>query len=184
MILATARPVPRPFATSDVAAYAAIRVQLELAAMLPEGSKAAARAPADAARLVPAWAGARPGDAPLVEEAGKTGRLLGHLGLRSLPELGAERIPSTCWTASFGAEASPPKAVQRRRRPSPHSGSRLVIALARPENAALLAMIRELGMLFKGEVQALGAQGGRYAAHALTLLAGGGPGGVGACTTC
>ncbi len=61
---------------------------------------------------------------------------------------------------------------------------RRVTAQVRLENAASLAVMRELGIRFGGEVQVLGAQGGRYAAHALMLLAGGGPGGVGACTTC
>ena len=97
MMLATRRLVLRPFARSDIAAYAAIRAKPEVVAMLPGGPEAAARAAADAERLVAAWAALPAGAAPWAAEEKESGRLLGHLGLRPLPELGGE-IPLTIQT--------------------------------------------------------------------------------------
>ena len=41
-----------------------------------------------------------------------------------------------------------------------------VIALARPENAASVAVMRKLGMRFEGEGRVFGVQAVRYAADA------------------
>jgi RimJ/RimL family protein N-acetyltransferase len=53
-----------------------------------------------------------------------------------------------------------------------------VIALARPENAASIAVMRKLGMRFENRIRAFGLEAVRYAAHAAP------PGGGGACTSC
>jgi [ribosomal protein S5]-alanine N-acetyltransferase len=109
VILTTARLVLRPFDASDVVAYAAIRAKPEVVAMLPAGPEAAARAADDAARLVSAWAGLGPGTAPWAVEAREGGRLLGHLGLRVLPELGGETellymLDSDVWGRGLATE--------------------------------------------------------------------------------
>ena len=167
MILSTARLVLRPFAASDVPAYAAIRANPENVAMLPGGPEAAARAAADAHRLVSAWAAARPGAAPWAVEAREDGRLLGHLGLRPLPELGGETellymLDSAVWGRGLATEGG---AAALRAAFGP-LGLRRVIALARPENAASLAVMRKLGMEREGEMQVFGVRAVRCAAHA------------------
>lgn len=181
MILSTARLVLRPFAVSDTAAYAAIRAKPAVVAMLPGGPEAAFRAAADAARLVSAWAEARPGAAPWAVEAREDGRLLGHLGLRPLPELGGETellymLDSDVWGRGLATEGG---AAALRAAFGP-LGLRRVIALARPENAASLAVMRKLGMRREGEMQVFGVRAVRCAAHAPWWP----PEGGGACTTC
>jgi ribosomal-protein-alanine N-acetyltransferase len=178
VIVSTARLVLRPFAVSDVAAYAAIRAKPAVVAMLPGGPEAASRAAADAARLVPAWAGAPPGAAPWAVEERGSGRLLGHLGLRPLPELGGETellymLDSAAWGRGLATEGG---AAALRAAFGP-LGLRRVIALARPENAASIAVMRKLGMRFEDELRVFGVQAVRYAAH-------GPPPEGGACTTC
>ena len=181
MILRTERLVLRPFVASDVAAYAAIRARPEVVAMLPGGPEAAARAAADAERLVSAWSEARTaGAAPWAVEAREGGRLLGHLGLRPLPELGGETellymLDSAVWGRGLATEGA---AAALRAAFGP-LGLRRVIALARPENAASVAVMRKLGMRFEGEVEPFGLRVVRYAAHAAAAAAEG----RGACTT-
>jgi ribosomal-protein-alanine N-acetyltransferase len=180
VILSTARLVLRPFAASDVSAYAAIRAKPENVAMLPGGPEAAARAGSDAERLVSAWAGARPGAAPWAVEAREDGRLLGHLGLRPLPELGGETellymLDSAVWGRGLATEGG---AAALRAAFGP-LGLRRVIALARPENAASLAVMRKLGMEREGEMRVFGVRAVRCAAHAPPP-----PEGGGACSTC
>ncbi len=185
MILLTARLVLRPFASSDVDAYAAIRAKPEVVSMLPGGPGAAARARADAAHLVSTWAGGRPGAAPWAVEAREDGRLLGHLGLRPLPELGGETellymLDSAAWGRGIATEGGA-AALEAGFGPL---GLRRVIALARPENAASVAVMRKLGMRFEGEMRVFGVQAVRYAAHAPGGDAVAPPGGGDACTTC
>ncbi|GAA0605766.1 GNAT family protein [Craurococcus roseus] len=180
MTLTTARLVLRPFAASDVDAYAAIRARPEVVSMLPDGAEAAARARADAERPVSVWAGAPPGAAPWAVEARGDGRLLGHFGLRPLPELGGETellymldsgvrgrgLATEGGLAALGAAFGA-------------LGLRRVIAPARPENAASLAVMRKLGMRREAEVHVFGVRAVRCAAHAAPP-----EGGAGACTTC
>lgn len=179
MILTTGRLVLRPFTASDVAAYAAIRAKTEVVSMLPVGPAATARAWVDAEHLVLAWAGARPGAAPWAVEAREGGgRLLGHLGLRPLPELGGETellymLDSAVWGRGLATEGG--AAALRAA-----FGPRRVIALARPENAASLAVVRKLGMRREAEVQVFGVRAVRCAAHAPPS----GPEDAGACSTC
>jgi ribosomal-protein-alanine N-acetyltransferase len=186
VILATGRLVLRPFAASDVAAYAAIRAKPEVVAMLAGGAASAARAFADATQLVSAWAGARPGAAPWAVEARESGRLLGHLGLRPLPELGGETellymLDSGVWGRGLATESG---AAALRAAFGP-LGLRRVIALARPENAASLAVMRKLGMRREDEVQVFGVRAVRCAAHAPSPPKGGrAEGGGASCTTC
>ncbi len=186
MILATARLVLRPFAPSDVPAYAAVRAKPEVVGMLPGGAAAAARAAADAERLVSAWAGARPGAAPWAVQEREGGRLLGHLGLRLLPELGGETellymLDSGVWGRGLATEGG---AAALRAAFGPLE-LRRVIAMARPENAASIAVMRKLGMRFEGEVRAFGVDAVRYAAHAPPPSPEDGRAGSGgACTTC
>jgi len=177
VILATGRLVLRPFAASDVDGYAAIRAKPGVVAMLA----------GDAAQLVSAWAGARPGAAPWAVEARESGRLLGHLGLRPLPELGGKTellymLDSEVWGRGLATEGG---AAALRAAFGP-LGLRRVIALARPENAASLAVMRKLGMRREDEVQVFGVRAVRCAAHAPSPPPKGGraEGGGASCTTC
>ena len=185
MILATRRLVLRPFAASDVDAYAAIRAKPEVVAMLAGRAAAAARASADAEQLISAWAEARPGAAPWAVEARDGGRLLGHLGLRPLPELGGETellymLDSEVWGRGLATEGG---AAALRAAFGP-LGLRRVIALALPGNAASLAVMRKLGMRPEGEVQVFGVRAVRCAAHAPPPPDSGRVESGDACTTC
>lgn len=178
MILTTARLVLRPFAVADILPYAAIRAKPEVVAMLPGGPEAAARAVEDSARLISTWAGVRPGGAPWAVEARDDGRLLGHLGLRPVPELGGETellymLDSDVWGRGLATEGG--AAVLGAAFGA--LGLRRVIALARPENAASVAVMRKLGMRFEDRVRVFGVDAVRYAAHAPA-------GNAEACTTC
>ncbi len=88
----TERLILRPFEPADEPAYAAIRSKPEVARYLAGGEAAAAEGAEIAARLVPAFAalwdakGHGPGYGPWAVEERATGRLIGHLGLRLLPE--------------------------------------------------------------------------------------------------
>ena len=184
MILATGRLVLRPFALADVDAYAAIRAKPEVVAMLPGDPDAAARADDDAARLVSAWAGIRPGTAPWAVEERESGRLLGHLGLRPLPELGGETellymLDSAVWGRGLATEGG----AAALRAAFGALGLRRVIALARPENAASLAVMRKLGMRREAELRVFGVRAVRCAAHAAPPPRSPEEG-AGACTTC
>jgi [ribosomal protein S5]-alanine N-acetyltransferase len=183
VILTTARLVLRPFAASDVGPYTAIRAKPAVVAMLPGGPERAARAAEDAARLVPVWAESRPGAAPWAVEGREDGRLLGHLGLRPLPELGGETellymLDSDAWGRGLATEGGS-AALRAAFGPL---GLPRVIALARPENAASIAVTRKLGMRFEGALQVFGVEAVRYAAHAPGAAPP--PEGGGACTTC
>ena len=135
--------------------------------------------------LVSTWAGARPGVAPWAVEAREGGRLLGHLGLRLLPELRGETellymLDSEVWGRGLATEGCA-AALEAAFGPL---GLRRVIALARSENAASIAVMRKLGMRFEGGMRMFGVQAVRYAAHAPGGAAAPPEKGAGACSTC
>jgi len=84
-VLTTARLILRPFRSDDLAAYAAIRARPEVARWLPPGSEPAeVRARKTIEAFAAAWAERGYGPHAAFDRA--SGRLLGHLGLRYLPQ--------------------------------------------------------------------------------------------------
>lgn len=149
-IVLTARLTLRPFRPDDEPAYAAIRSNPEVARYLAGGVAGAAEGAAKAAALVPAFAAMwddEPGYGPWAVEERATGRLLGHLGLRRLEELGGRTEllyaldPSAQGQgyAIEGAQAALGHAFET-------LGLMEVIALALPENRRSLKVMERAGM--------------------------------------
>ncbi|WP_135468356.1 GNAT family N-acetyltransferase [Crenalkalicoccus roseus] len=162
----TARLRLRPFRPEDAPAYAAIRARPEVVRFLPGGEALAARAAEDAPRLVARFAAQweAVGYGPWAVEERETGRLLGHCGLRLLPELGGETeilylLDSTVWgrgLASEGAAAARDYGLGR-------LGLTRLVAYALPENAASVRVLRRIGMREEGPARAFGLNALRYA---------------------
>ncbi len=152
-VIETERLTLRPFEPSDELAYAAIRSKPEVARYLAGGEASAADGAKIAARLVPAFAalwdakGHGPGYGPWAVEERATRRLIGHLGLRLLPEfqdrtellyaLSPEAqgkgyaVEGAATALSFGFDTL-------------HLPT--IIALALPQNAASLKVMDRVGM--------------------------------------
>ncbi len=148
-IVETERLILRPFEPADEAAYAAIRSRPEVARYLAGGEASAAKGAEIAARLVPAfgalWGEQGYGPWAVVERT--TGRLIGHLGLRLLPEFhGRTELlyalsPEAQGNgyAKEGAAAALSFGFDTLRLPT-------IIALALPQNAASLKVMDRVGM--------------------------------------
>jgi RimJ/RimL family protein N-acetyltransferase len=134
---------------------------------MPGGGEArAARAGAEAPRPSPAsprcgrrWATALGGGGP------RDGRLLGHAGLRLLPELGGETeilylLDSACWGRGLATEAA---AAARDAGLGPLGLGQLV-AYAAPENRASTRVMEKIGMRRDGPspVRVFGLDALRY----------------------
>ena len=116
----TSRLTLRPFALGDIDAYAAIRAKPEVVRFLSGGEAAAAQAHEIADRTVraclAAWSDG-PGYGPWAVVETSSGRLIGHLGLRWLPELGGETellyllyllylLDSAAWGRGYATEGA------------------------------------------------------------------------------
>jgi len=155
----TARLRLRPFRPEDVAAYAAIRAKPEVMRFMPGGVARCATAAPDAARLVPDFA--RHWDAcgygPWAAEDRATGALLGHVGLRLLPELGGETellylFDSTAWGRGLATEG----AAAARDIGLHVIGLRRLVGYAMAENAASCRVLEKTGMRREGQVTVFG----------------------------
>ena len=149
-MIETERLLLRTFRPSDLEAYAAIRAKPEVVRFLPGGAESAARAQEIAARSVALferlWC-EDPGYGPWAAVESATGRLIGHLGLRHLPELGGETeilylLDSAVWGRGYATEGA---AAARDYAFGALDLARL-IALALPENAASLRVMEKIGM--------------------------------------
>lgn len=181
-VLDTARLRLRPFRREDAPALAAIRSDPLVMRFMPGGEAGAEpeRAAVAAERLCSAWAEAwtTPGGyAPwAVEWRGAAEGLLGHIGLRVLPEMGGETevlwlLRRDHWgggLATEGARAAVAFGLGA-------LGLARIVAYAVPENTASLAVMRRLGMRADGEVEAFGLRAARYALGAPPAAAPAGP---------
>ena len=152
-IVETERLILRPFEPTDEASYVAIRSKPEVARYLAGGEASAANGAEIAARLVPGfaalWNAKRhgPGYGPWSVVERTTGRLIGHLGLRLLPEFhGRTELlyalsPEAQGNgyAQEGAAAALLFGFDTLHLPT-------IIALALPQNAASLKVIDRVGM--------------------------------------
>lgn len=160
-IVKTKRLLLRPFELIDVAAYAAIRAKPEVVRFLPGGEARAATARQDAERLVPLFASLwdEVGYGPWAAVDRASGGLLGHVGLRQLPEWGGETevlymLDSVAWgrgLATEGAAAARDYGFEVLDLPR-------LVGLALPENAVSLRVLERIGMRREALAEAFGYQ--------------------------
>jgi RimJ/RimL family protein N-acetyltransferase len=158
----TPRLLLRPFRPGDAAAYARIRARPEVMRHMPGGAARAAlaeaEAPAAIARFTALWEEA--GYGPWAVEDRATGALLGHAGLRLLPELGGETeilylLDSAAWGRGLATEAA---AAARDAGLGPCGLQRLVGYVA-PANVASRRVLEKVGMRQEGPpVQVFGLE--------------------------
>jgi RimJ/RimL family protein N-acetyltransferase len=162
----TARLLLRPFRPDDLPAYAAIRADPETARYLPGGAAGAAEAPERARRTVEAWGEATwagGGYAPwAVEHVDDGGRLIGHLGLRHLPEIGETELlyllERPAWGHGFASEGARAAIAFARDR----LALAYIVALAMPENAPSRRVMQRCGFAYEGPIRIFGIDGVRY----------------------
>ncbi len=148
-VIETERLILRPFEPADEAPYAAIRSRPEVTRYLAGGEASAADGAETAARLVPAfaalWNDLGYGPWAVVERT--TGRLIGHLGLRLLPEFHGRTELLYALSleaqgngyAQEGAAAALSFGFDTLRLPT-------IIALASPQNETSLKVMDRVGM--------------------------------------
>lgn len=145
--LTTDRLVLRPFDTGDIAAYQAIRRAPGVTRFLPSHTDDLAESDQRAAATVEAFAALwdDPGYGPWAVV--RDGTLIGHLGLRLLPEFHGQ----TELLYLLAPEAQGQGLATEGCRAAldwgfSHLGLERIVALALPENAASLAVMERLGM--------------------------------------
>ncbi|WP_237216322.1 GNAT family N-acetyltransferase [Falsiroseomonas oryziterrae] len=163
--VATARLLLRPFRPEDAAAYGAIRAKPEVMRFMPGGIARCATAESDAPRLVADFARQweTRGFGPWAVEDRATGALIGHLGLRLLPELGGETevlylLDSTAWgrgLATEGALAARDEAFGR-------LGIARLVGYAMEANIASRRVLEKIGMRPEGVVKVFGVEAVRH----------------------
>jgi ribosomal-protein-alanine N-acetyltransferase len=165
MILETARLRLRPFVAADIPAYAAIRADPEVMRHMPGGIARAATAEADAARIVPDFIGDWPrfGYGPWAVEESASGALLGHGGLRALPDHGNETeilylLARRAWGQGIASEVA---AAAREAAFGPFGLAR-VVGYAAPANLGSCRVLEKTGLAFEGEVGIFGLTARRY----------------------
>jgi ribosomal-protein-alanine N-acetyltransferase len=164
-MIETRRLVLRAFEPDDLEPYVAIRSRPLNARFLP-GGEAGATDPAIRARAAAnpwgrdAWDAG--GFAPWAVIEKSSGRLIGHLGLRYLPEITETEllylIDEPWWglgLATEGGHAAVAFAQER-------LGVSRLVAFAVPENGASIAVMRKLGFRHDGEQAIFGLDAVRY----------------------
>lgn len=149
-VIKTQRLILRPFEPRDELAYTSIRAKPENVRFLPGGEATAEQAeeiaPRQVASFAALWQG-EPGFGPWAAEERLTGELIGHVGLRRLPDLGGETevlylVDSSRWGLGYATEGAA-AALE--------FGFRLlnlsnIIAMALPENGASIRVMEKVGM--------------------------------------
>jgi [ribosomal protein S5]-alanine N-acetyltransferase len=164
-MIETDRLILRPFEPDDLEAYAAIRSRPANARFLPGGEAGASDA-GDRVRAngtpwgLAAWNAG--GFAPWAVIEKSSTRLIGHLGLRYLPEIDETEllylIDEPWWGKGFATEGGHAAVRFARDR----LGARRLVAFALPENGASIAVMRKLGFRFDGKQSIFGLDAERY----------------------
>jgi RimJ/RimL family protein N-acetyltransferase len=164
----TKRLCLRPFEPSDLDAYAVIRSRPSNARYLPGGE---AGAKAAGGRVQNLWghdAWTNGGYAPWAVVEKSSSRLIGHLGLRFLPEIQETEllymIDEPWWGRGLATEGGH-AAVEFAR---DQLGLRGLVAFALPENGGSIAVMRKLGFRFEGEQSIFGLDAVRYGLNLTT----------------
>lgn len=160
----TDRLLLRPFRKQDKDAYATIRLNPRNGRFLasPGSNPAAARATTDAAvdSFGDAW---RDSYGPWAVEQRASGILIGHLGLRYLPELRETELlymlDHRVWGQGYATEGGREAIAFGFQ----ELGLSRIIAVAKPENAASIAVMERVGMRrLPGQHRAFGFDVVRY----------------------
>ena len=170
----TARLTLRPFAPSDQAAYAAIRAKPSVVRWLPGGAQSAQQAEDVAERTIAhfseLWRRDGYGPWAVIEQA--SGRLVGHAGLRRLPEIADAAgnpeteilfmLDDTVWRQGYATEAA---LVARDHAFGPLDLPR-VIGMALPDNAASCRVLEKAGLVFERMIRFAGLDVAYHARNA------------------
>jgi RimJ/RimL family protein N-acetyltransferase len=146
----TARTLLRPFMPDDIPAYAAIRAKPEVVRFIA-GERAARQAADLAPRSIIAfnqhWQERGYGPWAMVEKA--SGRLMGHMGLRYVPEMAATEILYMLDTPFWGQGYATEGARASRDHGFEVVGLARVVAFAAVENRASQRVMRKIGLTFE-----------------------------------
>ena len=148
----TERLILRPFEAADHEAYQAIRAKPSVVRFVPDGEEGAKDAAAVAARFIE---GARrcwesDGYGPWAAVERSEGRLIGHAGLRLLPQFGGETeilymFDEPYWGRGYATEA----ATAARNAAFAEAKLPRVVALAAPENRGSINVMEKIGLRFE-----------------------------------
>ncbi len=144
----TARLLLRPFTLDDVPAYAAIRAKPEVMRYFPQTDEAPE---VGALRVIAHFMGhwQDPGYGPWAAIEKASGRLIGHLGLRYMPEFGETEIlyilDSDVWRRGLASEG----AAAARDHAFDALGLDRVMAIALPENVASTGVMTKIGLKYE-----------------------------------
>lgn len=158
MTLETARLMLRPFEPSDIADYACIRAKPEVARYLPGGEAEAANANEVALRtiehFIDEWH--ERGFGPWAVITKESQNLLGHCGLRYLPEFDAVEVLYALDDSAWGKGLATEAAIASLNFGFSQLNLERIIALALPENIASRRVMEKIGLgyvkmaMFKG----------------------------------
>jgi len=146
----TDRLLLRPLEPADAPAYAAIFAKPRVIRYLPGGEARAGEAETRARKQIATdtelWSG-EPGFGPWGAIEKQTGRLLGHIGLCMLPDLGGMTeiqymLDDTAWGKGYATEG----ALAARDAAFERLGHDYLIALAMPDNQASMHVMEKIGM--------------------------------------
>jgi [ribosomal protein S5]-alanine N-acetyltransferase len=164
-MIETQRLALRPFEPDDQEAYAAIRSRPSNARYLPGGEAGANDAGIRLRAAGTPWgqdAWNVGGYAPWAVIEKSSSRLIGHLGLRFLPEIGETEllylIDEPWWGQGLATEGGRAAVDFGRDR----LGLKRIVAFALPKNAGSIAVMRKLGFQFEGEQAIFGLDTVRY----------------------
>jgi RimJ/RimL family protein N-acetyltransferase len=164
-MIETRRLLLRPFEPGDLEPYLAIRSRPSNARFLPGGEAGATDVAVRARAIATPWgkdAWKAHGYAPWAVVEKVSMRLIGHLGLRYLPEISETEllhlIDEPWWGRGLATEGGQAAVAFARER---FDIFRLV-AFVLPENAASIAVLRKLGFHCDGEQAIFGLNAVRY----------------------
>jgi RimJ/RimL family protein N-acetyltransferase len=144
----TRRTLLRPFVLDDIPAYAAIRAKPEVVRYITGGARAAERAAEVAARVMPDfirhWQDHGYGPWAMIEQA--SGQLMGHMGLRYVPEMAATEILYMLDTPFWGQGYATEGAMASRDHAFGVLQLQTVVAIAAIENKASQRVMRKIGL--------------------------------------
>jgi [ribosomal protein S5]-alanine N-acetyltransferase len=147
--LKTARLILRPFTAADVPAYAAIREQPEVARFLPRraGLSATQIATDAIAAFEQDWRECGYGPWAAVDAA--SGRLIGHHGLRFVPQFGETEVLYAFDREFWGRGLAIEGAIAARDYGFATLGLDRLIAIALPDNHASLKVMAKAGLTYR-----------------------------------
>ncbi|MBL8703011.1 MAG: GNAT family N-acetyltransferase [Alphaproteobacteria bacterium] len=163
-VVETARLLLRPFTLDDADAYAAIRAKPAVARFITAWDEPIARLRVRMrdylGEFIAHWDTHGYGPWAMVEKS--SGTLIGHHGLRFLPEFAETEILYTLDDTAWGKGYATEGAVAAREFAFDAAGLGHVVALTRPENHGSRRVMERIGMQRAGTVRFRGADVLRY----------------------